>query len=942
MKSGVGQISQHLEEALSRGVHVRLLTTDYLLVTDPAALGYLLDRMNDPTSKGSLTVKIFSGGSTSFHPKAYIFSSANAGGVALVGSSNLSRSGLRGGVEWNVRSENVDQILSEFELLWSDTRSIDLTNQWLQNYTERKALVPTLVGVDGQPVLRDPEGEEEQSKPPAPTSVQREALAALESTRIEGHQAGLVVMATGLGKTWLASFDSNRPQFRRTLFVAHRETILTQSRDVFRMIRPGASLSIYMGEKKDSDGDVVFASVQSLHRNLDEFGPEEFDYIVVDEFHHASASTYRKVLAHFRPKFLVGLTATPDRSDNADLLALCGDNLVYDCNLIRGISDGLLSPFKYRAIKDVADYTEIPWRGGRFDIDELSRRLETQQRAQQVFNEWVNIDRPNKRTLSFCCSITHADFMAQYFRDKGVAAVSLHSGDTSAARIDSIDDFKSGIIPIIFSVDLFSEGFDVPEIDLVMMLRPTESPIVFLQQLGRGLRTSNNKDHLDVIDLVGNHKGFLRKAQILASLGGRDVATNRGAISVIKDGLIDLPPGCEIIVELEVLEMFEQLLGSPKKIDELEQLVHEWIENHDGARPSALEVALLTRKHLELKSQGGWYGFLYKIGVLSDVELQTFQLANDLLADIEYGAYTKSYKLVTLKVLLSMGLLRGNAPINEVALGSRWEIFSDPRLVADVIDAKSSFRDVWNPSETEWNNYWRKNPIAALTGESSSRQTWFDIESDDLVISLAVPPSLGATFDSMVQEIVAYRLHRYLVQRKSSEIGVTRKPLTNDGQEINAAFRILSVNESGASIVFESAGGKRDSSGERNPEYVDGIDLVLRRLSDLNAVLLDAYVDSGRVQELPIVDRRLATGSDTFPIELNALGSIEKFRARLLNSQRKVGRASVSTSGGNTRKAMRISVGNLDGAWPIERLADHLAGIDVGTGNKSAVPASSA
>ena len=233
------------------------------------------------------------------------------------------------------------------------------------------------------------------------------------------------MLATGLGKTWLSAFDS--ADFRRVLFVAHREEILQQAMATFRRVRPNARFGLFTGEKKDLEADILFASIQTLGkaRHLRNFPPDSFDYVVVDEFHHASAPSYRKVLSHFRPKFMLGLTATPDRSDAADLLALCDDNLVYECNLLEGVNRQLLSPFKYRAIRDVADYEHIPWRSGRFDIDELAQRLETEERSQQVYDEWLKANGPTSRALGFCCSISHANHMAAFFTARGVKAVAV-------------------------------------------------------------------------------------------------------------------------------------------------------------------------------------------------------------------------------------------------------------------------------------------------------------------------------------------------------------------------------------------------------------------------------------------------------------------------------------------------------------------------------------
>jgi superfamily II DNA or RNA helicase/diadenosine tetraphosphate (Ap4A) HIT family hydrolase/HKD family nuclease len=913
MTSGLNLIREHLRLALERGVAIRILTTDYLFVTDPGALARLLDDSLEKSLAGSLEVRVYSAANTSFHPKAYIFTSdPDQSGVALVGSNNLSRSGILDGVEWSLRSTQTQPLISEFDLLWKDERTTTLTQEWLDVYAEKKRLIPTIDAEGVRTVVRDSEVDNE-SEEFTPNQVQVEAKAALEATRIEGHRAGLVVMATGLGKTWLAAFDSMRPEFKRILFVAHRDEILSQSRSVFRTINPTANPSIYAGDSKDKSGKVVFASVQTLHHHLDEFEREEFDYIVIDEFHHAAATTYRKVLSHFTPKFMLGLTATPERADSADLLALCGDNLVYDCGLTRGIELGLLSPFKYRAIKDVADYAEIPWRGGRFDAEELTRCLETQQRAEQVFDEWMSSEGSSKRSLGFCCSVSHADFMAQYFRDQGTNAVAVHSGGSSAPRIDSLDALRDGELPIIFAVDLFNEGVDVPAIDLILMLRPTESATVFLQQLGRGLRVSEGKSHLDVVDLVGNHKGFLLKARILAAIAKNPVTSDRGAVSAVKEGLTELPEGCSVVLDTEVVKVLESLLSAPKPDEVLADLIREWMDRHDGKRPTAIEASTLTGKPLSLSKQGGWFGLLNSMNVLSQDEAESFALGSEFFHDLEYGAYQKSYKLITLRAMLKLSSLRERIAVEEIARISRQEIFADPRLTADLSDAQASFVDVWNPTTEEWLAYWTKNPVAAWTGASTKKDAWFDLTSGDLSLSLQVPAGSEAAFDGMVDELVEYRLHRYLVSRQMKGVGISRKPLDAAGNELDATFKIMSVTGHGASIYFASSGGTKGTKDKRNHDYVAGLDVVITRLAEIEGMLVDAYLETTQVNNLPVAERRLNPGT-AFPVALSAADLLE-VRKSLLRGQ-----------GNNNRRAMRLVVNGLVGVWPNEKLANYLAG----------------
>src|SRR5690606_25996524 len=263
----------------------------------------------------------------------------------------------------------------------------------------------------------------EKEPPPQPTSIQVSALDKLIETRAENFKRGLVVLATGLGKTWLAAFDAQTIGARKVLFVAHREEILSQTADTFLRIRPNARVGYYTGQKRDIDCEILCASIQTLGRSnhLETFHPDHFDYIVVDEFHHAAAPSYQRLLNHFAPRFLLGLTATPDRSDQSDILSLCDDNLVYTCNLFKGIEARLLSPFHYYGIFDESvNYAEIPWRNGRFDPDSLSHKLATLGRARHALREWQRLKQ--QRTLAFCVSIKHAQFMADQFCKAGIAA----------------------------------------------------------------------------------------------------------------------------------------------------------------------------------------------------------------------------------------------------------------------------------------------------------------------------------------------------------------------------------------------------------------------------------------------------------------------------------------------------------------------------------------
>ena len=556
LDSGARYIREHLKDFLDRGGEARILIGDYFDITEPVALR----RLND--LEGKLTLKVYETNSKIFHLKCYVFLN-NSEGVAFVGSSNLSGPALTSSIEWNYKvissgdAHGFAEIREGFESLFNEFTSVAVTEHWIEQYEQRRNPRPHELGepVAGPaPIL-------------LPHPIQDDALAALVRTRQEGFTAGLVVLATGLGKTWLAAFDSDRFEFRRILFVAHRDEILDQAIKTFRQIRPTARCGRVGGDKYEIRSDCVFASVQTLGRinHLSQFQPDDFDYIIVDEFHHAAATTYRRVIDYFHPKFLLGLTATPDRADGANLLALCQENLVFEASIGDGIEGGQLRPFHYFGVADDVDYTNIPWRSSQFDPTALTAAVATEARARNAVEQYRR--RGGQRCIAFCCSQRHADFMAEFFVREGITAVAVHAGENSAPRATSLERLRDGELQVIFAVDMFNEGVDVPSLDTVLMLRPTESIIIWLQQLGRGLRVSADKQRLTVIDYIGNHRVFLTKLSGIAAIADRDAESSgrrREILAAIRNHRITLPVGCEVTYESEAINILEALLRRPR------------------------------------------------------------------------------------------------------------------------------------------------------------------------------------------------------------------------------------------------------------------------------------------------------------------------------------------------------------------------------------------
>ncbi|MCC5953693.1 MAG: DUF3427 domain-containing protein [Acidimicrobiia bacterium] len=790
MRSGLDLVLDRLDDAVDRGAHVRVLTTDYLDVTDPDALAQLMDLQEaSSAAAGSLTAKVWHNPAESFHPKAYLFwSTSGPEARGFVGSSNLSRSGIDGGVEWNLAVRRIEQLRAGFERLWADPRALELDHALLRDYRRRRRpRTPMVLPAHPDDVAEPaPIGEldEPPPQPVAPTEVQREALAALEATRDAGHAAGLVVMATGLGKTWLAAFDSTRPTVGRTLFVAHRDEILRQSMDVFRQVRPDAELGLYAGSDKQPDAEVVFASVQTLHRRLDDFAPDAFDYIVVDEFHHAAAASYRRVIDHFNPRFLLGLTATPERMDGADLLALCGDNVVYECDLVDGIRRGDLVPFRYQGLVDRTDFAPIPWRNGRFDPEALARAVETRERADQALDAWRTYG--GGPTLGFCCSVTHAEYMADHFAAAGVRSVAVHSRPGSAARRASVADLREGELDVLFAVDVFNEGVDVPELATVLLLRPTDSPVVFLQQLGRGLRRPRgvtDKDHLRVVDFVGNHRSFLSRPKVLLSLGSRTAPTDADAVDAARLGEFDLPDGCSVAYELAAVDLLAELARTTRRsaADVLVDYCSEYASTH-GYRPTAVQASragVNVRASLRAR-RSHWFATLAELELLSDAEATVVERYADVLAGLEIEQVTKSYKLVTLRALLHDGVLRSGCDVAQLAATAHRLVAGDPRLVEDT--RQKAMPDPRAAEPGAWERFWRKWPIEHLT---SGARALFRLEGDRFEPTFTVADSDGELFDALVAELVEWRLADYLLRQDTPEGGAVRCRVSHsDGRPI--------------------------------------------------------------------------------------------------------------------------------------------------------------
>ncbi|PSU99822.1 DEAD/DEAH box helicase [Photobacterium leiognathi subsp. mandapamensis] len=764
MKSGLDLLFDALLDALNRGAELRLLTSDYLSVTQPVALRELMLLVD----KGA-NIRVFQcEGNISFHLKSYIFIKSHHDeikqGCAWVGSNNMSRMALTQGHEWALRLDyeqpdhskaalEFHHIRQQFDHLFANSLTHSLSHEWIDTYNTRyKKQNPHFIRL----ITAETESEVDSF---VPNTIQTEALLALEQTRLNSYQRGLVVLATGMGKTWLSAFDAKQMNAKRVLFVAHREEILLQAERTFIQLNENIRTGRYNGTSKDTEANYLFASIQTIGRqeHLALFDKKHFDYVIVDEFHHASSSTYQSLLAYFEPAFLLGLTATPERSDQADILSLCDNNLVFERNLVHGIDDKILVPFDYFGIYDqFVNYQEIPWRNGKFDPATLDTAFATQQRAQHILKHWK--EKKLTRTLAFCISKKHADYMANFFCNKGYRAVAVYS-DSAVPRNEALTALQNGVIDIIFSVDLFNEGTDIPSIDTILMIRPTESKILFLQQLGRGLRQSKEtqKDKLLVLDFIGNHQSFLTKPSALLDISSTREIAKRSA------KLITLTDGCFINFDPELTQFWQELASRYKttSIDEYRELKN--ILDH---RPTATEFMQANYRLDKVKQQhSSWFSLVATEEQTPELVHLVKHYGEFLHKGIAQTSMTKCFKAILLEAFLNLDGFTIPPTTEVLAEQSLLVLNRYPELKEkDVAKAEQHCQ----PTDYRWHQYWLKNPIKAYTTANKNDEQWFSIIDGRFTANFNVEQEDKQQLHEAVKELVDLRLAQY-VQRSTKD-----------------------------------------------------------------------------------------------------------------------------------------------------------------------------
>lgn len=733
--SGITPLLETFKYLEKKNIKGQILTTDYLNFSEPKALKKLLEFSN-------INLKLYS--KENFHTKGYIFKFDDHYKM-IVGSSNLTQSALTKNKEWNLKISSLEEgyltenVISEFNTLWNEAD--ELTLEWINTYEsiykkQREYAKKTSVPSISQYKLK-------------PNKMQVAAIQSLQKLRENGEDKGLLISATGTGKTYLSAFEIREYNPKRALFIVHREQIAKQALNSFKNVFGDTkTMGILSGNSKNTNSDFIFSTVQTLSKDdvLNRFDKCEFDYIVIDEVHKAGAKTYQKIVNHFTPKFLLGMTATPERSDNFDIFKMFNYNIAYEIRLKQALEEDLLCPFHYFGISDI----EI--NGVSLNDESDFRYLIAEERVDHIINKinFYGYCGERVKGLIFCSTKEEAFELSKIFNNRGYNTLALTGDNSQFERENAINrleqDEKENSLDYIFTVDIFNEGVDIPSINQVIMLRPTQSSIVFVQQLGRGLRKNTDKEYVVILDFIGNYKSnFL----IPIALSG-DRTFNKDTIRrYVMEGSRVIP-GCSTINfdEISKKRIFESIDSANFNDIKLIKENYNKLKQKIGRIPSLMDFdnynSIDPLRIFDNKTLGSYYKFLKKYEKEYNIELNSSQELFIEFISKKLASGKRPHELLIIKYILE----------------------NKENLISNLKN------DLFVRYNIQFTQLTKNNVINILTNEFSTgtgKKTYSECiflkkHNEDYIVSDKFKESLkDSNFRNIIYDLVEFGLYRYEV-----------------------------------------------------------------------------------------------------------------------------------------------------------------------------------
>lgn len=664
--SGLQILLDLFKNSQEKNISGRIITSTYLNFTDPKALSKINTFEN-------IDLRVYvAKRDKGFHPKGYIFEYPTHYKV-IIGSANITQSALKSNIEWNVSiiSKNKDtffeNIYREFESIWNDAE--DATENFIAKYSN---FLNEL-----KPKIREDDDFYEKFKTIVPNSMQDDALSNLKRLRQHGETKALAIAATGSGKTYLAAFDVAKFSPKRMLFIVHREEILNSALKSFQRIlnNPHVTFGLLTGSQKDLSCDYLFATNLSMRNHLEYFDPHHFDYVIIDEAHHVTSDSYKDILDYFKPDFLLGMTATPERGDSLSIYDTFDNNIAIEIRLRDALEEDLVVPFHYFGITEVEglDFQKVDLN----DLKQVSKLLQVHFRVDHIIKNmnFYGFEGEKQKAIGFCVTIEHAQYMSDEFNKRGIQSLCLSGEDNPTVRKSAISKLEDPLDPLthIFTVDIFNEGVDIPSINTVLMLRPTSSPIIFIQQLGRGLRKHPEKTFLTVLDFIGNHsKAFL----IAIALCGRKFYDKDSLKVAVQTDFANIP-GCthirldpiskeQILRQIET-ENFNSLKYLKSEYEDFKLLNRGQrpklvdFQSIDGA-PNPIRYIERSKTYLSFCCEVEKFDHNLKQLSEDDIFLKTLRFLNELLP------LKRIHEFAILKYIIQHGTISLEQVHNEVLL----------------------------------------------------------------------------------------------------------------------------------------------------------------------------------------------------------------------------------------------------------------------------------